>query len=189
MNLLLHVCCGPCLIYPARQLRNQNIAFSGYFFNPNIHPYQEFRKRLNTAIEYSRENNIDLIVDRDYGLKMFLRSIVFNENKRCSLCYNLRLESTAKKAVESGFTLFSTTLLYSKYQNHKDLKQQGDKISQKYSVPFFYNDFREGWQQGIDASIEAGLYRQNYCGCIYSEQERFDNRYKKHIKKKGKNNV
>lgn len=189
MPVLLHVCCGPCLIYPAETLKKQNIAFSGYFYNPNIHPYKEFKKRLNTAIEYTRINDIDLILDRDYGLRMFLKSVVFHENTRCPICYNLRLEKTVKMAIESGFDSFSTTLLYSQYQNHAHLKLQGDKLSKQYSVPFFYQDFRNGWQAGIDASIEFGLYRQNYCGCIYSEQERFDNRYRKKLKKEGKLNV
>jgi predicted adenine nucleotide alpha hydrolase (AANH) superfamily ATPase len=170
-------------------LKKQNIAFSGYFFNPNIHPYKEFRKRLNSVIEYSRDNDIDLILDRDYGLKMFLRSVVFHENSRCPICYNMRLEKTAKMAIELGFNSFSTTLLYSRYQNHANLREQGGQLSEKYSVPFFYEDFRDGWQAGVDASIKSGLYRQNYCGCVYSEQERFDNRYRKKLKKEGKLNV
>lgn len=188
MSVLLHVCCGPCLVYPARILEEEGVDFTCYFFNPNIHPYREFKKRLDTFRELAVARNFDTIVDRDYGLQSFLRAVVFNENQRCGHCYRIRLEKTAHLAAQRNFSHFSTTLLYSTYQNHSLIKSQAQIASENDSVPFLYRDFREGWQQGIDESIAGNLYRQSYCGCIFSEQERYDNRLKK-ILKKGMRNV
>lgn len=183
MSLLLHLCCAPCLLYPEQVLNSENLAFTAYFYNPNIHPYKEFRKRLNTVADYCKEQHIPLVVDRDYGLRDFLREVVFKETKRCALCYRIRFEKTVAMAKERGFDSFSSTLLYSRYQNHALIKTLGEQLSKQDAVSFMYRDFREGWQQGIDGSVSRGLYRQPYCGCIYSEQERYDNRYKKRLKK------
>ncbi len=189
MSILLHVCCGPCLLYPAKVLEEEGTDFTCYFHNPNIHPYQEFRKRLNTFKELADSRQYRYIIDRDYGLKEFLRSVVFNEPQRCTFCYQMRFEKTAKLASENGHRGFSTTLLYSTYQNHSLIKAQARIASEEQKVPFVYHDFRTGWQQGVDESRECNLYRQNYCGCIYSEQERYDNRLKKQLKRKLKKDV
>ena len=105
--------------------------------------------------------------------------MVFHEEERCPLCYRMRLEATAKKAREIGADAFSTTLLYSRYQRHETIRALGEELATQFGVPFLYEDFRVGWQEGIDASLEMGLYRQPYCGCIYSEQERYDKKFKK----------
>lgn len=189
MSVLLHVCCGPCLVYPARVLEEEGTSFTCYFFNPNIHPYREFKKRLESFRKLAEARNFKTIIDPDYGLKAFLRAVVFNEDIRCSHCYRLRLEKTAKIAAERDFSYFSTTLLYSTYQNHALIIKQAQSAAEQGSVALFYRDFRDGWQQGIDAAIACGLYRQSYCGCIFSEQERYDNRLKKRLKKERKNHV
>ena len=183
MSLLLHICCAPCLLYPEQVLNWEGLAFTAYFYNPNIHPYKEFRKRLNTAVDYCKEQHVPLVVDRDYGLRDFLRAVVFRETKRCTLCYQKRLKKTVAVAKERGFASCSSTLLYSKYQNHALIRTLGEELCSQDGLFFVYRDFREGWQQGVDGSISRGLYRQPYCGCIYSEQERYDNRYKKGLKK------
>mgnify|MGYP001811718802 FL=1 len=162
MSILLHVCCGPCLVYPARVLEGQGTDFTCYFFNPNIHPYREFKKRLNSFKELADARNYSYIIDRDYGLKMFLRRVVFNEDQRCTLCYQMRLGNVAQLAAEKGLEGFSTTLLYSTYQNHSLIRTQAAKASKSHSIPFVYHDFRVGWQQGIDESKGANLYRQSY---------------------------
>ena len=176
------------MIYPAQTLKNKGVDFTGYFYNPNIHPYKEFKKRLDSAMHFTEQGGVKLIVDRNYGLQEFLRQVVFKEKERCQYCYRTRLEQTARVAVERGFTGFSSTLLYSKYQNHQLIAGLAEEIGAS-SVPFFYHDFRTGWQTGIDESKTLGLYRQSYCGCIYSEQERYDNRLKKQLKKEKKQNV
>ena len=174
MNILLHACCGPCTAYPLTILRQQGHQVQGYFFNPNIHPFKEFKRRLNSLESLSQLMSFKVEYVREYGLKEYLREVVFHEQERCGICYQMRLQATAKKAIEVGADAFSTTLLYSRYQNHQLIIDQGEELAQKTGIAFYYKDFREGWQQGIDMSIEMDLYRQPYCGCIYSEQERYD---------------
>ncbi len=186
MKILLHTCCGPCSVYPVSLLRREGIDVAGYFFNPNIHPFKEFRRRIVALEELATRENFTVEFERDYGLRQFLRQVVFHEEKRCAVCYKMRLEATARKAAEMKVDAFSTTLLYSRYQNHELICSQSERLAEKYGVAFYYRDFREGWQQGIDKSIEMGLYRQPYCGCIYSEQERYDNRWKKQMRIKKK---
>lgn len=184
MSIYLHVCCGPCSIYPVETLRQKGYSVSGFFYNPNIHPFQEFKRRLDALTELSRKIAFPVEYDRAYGLKKYLQKVVFNEDARCPICYAMRLEITAQKAMEAGADAFCSTLLYSRYQNHAVIKKLGEETAARHGIPFYYEDFREGWQQGIDASIAMGLYRQPYCGCIYSEQERYD----KSLRKKGMTN-
>ena len=187
MNILLHVCCGPCAVYPLEFLRQHGHEVTGYFYNPNIHPYREFKRRIKALDEYSEQKKFKVTIDRNYGLTEYLRQVVFNENIRCSICYDMRLEPTARLAAEQGADAFSSTLLYSKYQNHQLLIDKCNKLADQYGVQFFYRDFREGWQQGIDGSIAMELYRQPYCGCIYSEQERYDKKLRKKMRQLQKN--
>lgn len=183
MKLLLHTCCGPCSIYPIEQL-SQDYEISAFFFNPNIHPYKEFKKRRNSLREHCERLKIPIADLGKYGLQDYLRKVVFHENKRCTICYAWRMEETALKATELGLDAFSTTLLYSRYQDHEKLQRCGIELSKKYNISFVYKDFREGWQYGIDRSIELGMYRQPYCGCVYSEQERYDKSLRKELNSK-----
>ncbi|MCI5222986.1 MAG: hypothetical protein D3924_10000 [Candidatus Electrothrix sp. AR4] len=179
MKILLHVCCGPCTVYPLEVLRQQGHEINGYFYNPNIHPYREFKRRVNALVELAEQKDFKVTIDRDYGLKEYLRKVVFHEKMRCSICYDMRLQAAAERAANEGFEAFTTTLLYSKYQNHNLMKKKGEALAKKYDIKFHYHDFREGWQQGIDESIAMNLYRQPYCGCIYSEQERYDKKFRR----------
>jgi predicted adenine nucleotide alpha hydrolase (AANH) superfamily ATPase len=184
MKLILHVCCAPCSTYTLSKLREQdNIDVSGYFYNPNIHPYREFRKRLASLRDFAKEENFSIEIETKYGLTEYLRKVVFHEKERCLLCYDMRLEKTAQQAVKSGADAFSSTLLYSRYQKHETIVKIGRKIAKKYGVQFYYDDFRAGWQDGIDRAIAMDLYRQPYCGCIYSEQERYDKKLQKKLRK------
>ncbi|MDD3617776.1 MAG: epoxyqueuosine reductase QueH [Desulfobulbaceae bacterium] len=182
MNILLHVCCGPCAIYPLRILRERGHRVRGYFYNPNIHPFKEFTRRISALNELAVRTAFPVDIDDRYGLIEYLRRVVFHEKQRCAVCYDLRLEETARKAARENEEAFSTTLLYSKYQNHDLIKEKGLQLAGKYGVQFYYEDFRPGWQEGIDRAVAMGLYRQPYCGCIYSEQERYD----RSLRKKGK---
>ncbi len=183
MKLFLHVCCAPCTTYTLAALRNSGVDVTGFFFNPNIHPYREFRKRLTTFELYSSEVKLPVIINYNYGFTEYIRKVVFNEKSRCTICYEMRLQETARKAVKLGADTFSTTLLYSRHQNHKTIAKIGKNIATKHGIDFYYEDFREGWQEGIDQAIAMGLYRQPYCGCIYSEQERYDKRLQKQMRK------
>jgi len=145
----------------------------GFFFNPNIHPYQEYRRRLETVQQLAENVGLEVIYRDEYDVVNFLRAVVFRETHRCHYCYHLRLEATAKLAKKSHMQGFSSTLLYSKRQDHELVRQLGDEIGKNHGIPFIYKDLREGWNKGIQKSKELNLYRQQYCGCIYSEQERY----------------
>lgn len=179
MNILLHVCCGPCAIVPLAAIRAAGHEARGYFINPNIHPFKEFQRRIEALEAMGKQRDFQIEYEREYGLRDYLRQVVFHEDSRCGLCYAMRLRSTAEKAMALGADAFSSTLLYSRYQNHAQIKEQGEALAVELGIPFYYEDFRPGWQEGIDQSIEMGLYRQPYCGCIYSEQERFDKKRRK----------
>jgi hypothetical protein len=179
MKILLHICCGPCATYPLEVLKSEGIKVQGYFYNPNIHPYQEFRKRLEAVEQLAARENLQVDYHREYGLRAYLRQVVFNEDNRCSLCYDMRLHAVIEQAKKIGADAFTTTLLYSRYQNHDLIRHKAEELAEEHKIPFYYHDFRVGWQQGIDMSKEMDLYRQSYCGCIYSEQERYDKRFRK----------
>lgn len=179
MKVLLHACCGPCTIYPLTVLQKEGRKVTGYFYNPNIHPFQEFQRRLSTIEQFSSSETLPLIVEKEYGLRDFVRKIAFHEEERCQICYRLRLEHAASLAKELGFDAFSTTLLYSKYQRHALIAEICQSLSVLYAIDFLYRDFREGWQEGVDQAIASNMYRQPYCGCIYSEQERYDKSLRK----------
>ncbi len=172
-KLLLHTCCGPCSIYCVDILRKMNIDFEILWYNPNIHPYKEYEARRNTLIDLYKDTDIKVNVKDEYGLIEFCRSVVNKENERCIYCYNKRIEQTVIYAKENGFDSFTTTLLISPYQNHELLKQVCEKYASKYKIEFKYIDFRQGFRQGQDKAREFGIYMQKYCGCIYSEQERY----------------
>ena len=189
MNLLLHMCCGPCSCYPVKVLREQGIEPTGYFFNPNIHPYKEWDMRLKAAEEFAARSELKIITDKHYMLRDFLRRALAAEqveNGRCRMCYTWRLEETARYAAENGFDAFTSTLFYSIYQQHELMKETAEHFAKVYGVKFHYEDFRPGWQEGIDMSVEMGLYRQPYCGCIFSEEERYSRELRKARKKANK---
>jgi predicted adenine nucleotide alpha hydrolase (AANH) superfamily ATPase len=155
----------------------------GFFYNPNIHPYREFRRRIRALETVSQLKNLEIVWDKNYGLRPFLRRMVFRENRRCEECYYWRLLETVKKAEELRVEAFTTTLLYSRYQGHNLIKEIAEDLSYRFKVPFFYHDFREGWEEGQEEAKRLDIYRQPYCGCIYSEQERYDKKLRKRLKR------
>jgi predicted adenine nucleotide alpha hydrolase (AANH) superfamily ATPase len=173
LDILLHICCGPCTIYPLRKLREEGHEVRGYFYNPNIHPYLEYKKRLDTLDIYAGREGLRVIREEGYPLEGFMRQIVFREEDRCRHCYRLRLVKTAKTAKAGHCDAFTTTLLYSRYQKHDLIRSIGEDVARECDIPFLYRDFREGWSEGVKISKALGLYRQPYCGCIYSEKDRY----------------
>ncbi len=173
MKLLLHTCCGPCTIYPLRVLREAGLEVMGFFFRHNIHPYTECLKRQETLEDYAGKMDFRVINQEGYELEDFLRKIAFRETDRCRICYYERLRATALIAKKGRFDSFSSTLLYSKFQRHDLIRETGEAVAAETGVRFHYQDFREGWKEGVQVSKEAGMYRQQYCGCIYSEKERY----------------
>ena len=173
MKVLLHMCCAPCSLYPLQVLEAEGCRVFGFFFNPNIHPYQEYRRRLETVQQLAENVGLEVIYRDEYDVVSFLQQVAFRESQRCHICYNLRLEAAARLAKKSRMDGFTSTLLYSKRQDHELVRQIGDEIGKSHGIPFIYRDLREGWNKGIQKSEELNLYRQQYCGCIYSEQERY----------------
>ena len=173
MKILLHICCANCAIYPFESLKEKAEEAVGYFFNPNIHPYQEYQKRLEALKLYSESVGLEMIYRDEYLLEEFLKNVSHRVKERCQYCYSVRLEATAREAKNRGFDQFSTTLLQSTHQNHTKIRETAERIAQEIGIPFYYEDFRNGWKRGVEVSKGMGLYRQQYCGCIYSEKERF----------------
>ena len=171
MKLLMHTCCAPCSVYCIDSLRAEGIEPVSYWYNPNIHPYIEYKTRRDTLIEYSNMINFDLIIDENYGLVEFCKNTINNLENRCKdYCYKVRLEQTAKYAKENGYDAFTTTLLVSPYQNHEALQEVAYEMANKYNIEFLYRDFRVGFREGQNKARELGLYMQKYCGCIFSEE-------------------
>ncbi len=173
MKILIHSCCGPCTIYPLEILRAEGFSVTGFYYRHNIHPYTECIKRETALLSFAEESDLKIIVQKGYDIENFLRQMVFREKDRCKICYFERLHSTALMAKSGKFDSFSSTLLYSKFQNHNLVREIGESVSKAVDIPFIYMDFREGWKKGIEISKEKGMYRQNYCGCIFSEKDRF----------------
>ncbi len=173
-KILLHTCCGPCSIYCTKTLKQMNIDFEILWYNINIHPYMEYVSRRDTLINLYKDTDIKVNVIDDYGLIEFTRNVVQRENARCSFCYETRLRKTAEYAKANGFTGFTTTLLISPYQNHELLKQIGEKLAKEYDLEFIYIDFRPGFRQGQQEARDLGIYMQKYCGCVYSEESRYN---------------
>ena len=176
MKLLLHICCGPCLVYPVKDLRTDDVDVVGYFYNPNIHPFTEFERRVDALEQTCDALNVEVLYDETaYGLDTWLRAVGERtiQAQRCPICYRMRLEAAARKARELGLPYYSTTLLYSRYQRHDLIRRIGEEAGESNGVRFYYKDFRTGWDEGIFIAKKLGVYRQPYCGCIYSEAERY----------------
>lgn len=172
-KVLLHICCGPCATYPVPQLREQGHDLMGYYYNPNTHPYSEYIKRQEAVEQYAAKSGLKVIYDDSYNPVEYFQNISYRESRRCFICYRMRLEQSAHIARKGKFDFFTSTLLVSKHQNHNLIKELGEAIGEKYGVPFLYQDFREGYKESGVISREMGLYRQQYCGCLYSEFERY----------------
>ncbi len=172
MKLLLHACCGPCACYPTEKLISDGIDFTLLYFNPNIHPYKEFKRRLAALRELAEKKEYKLIIDKSYPLEECLRGMLAEE-MRCAYCYKVRMLYVAKYAKENGYDAFTTTLLVSPYQKHELLMVMAEEAAREVGIEFYYQDFREGYQIGVDLSLELELYRQSYCGCIFSERDRY----------------
>ncbi len=169
MKLLLHTCCAPCLIYPLECLRVQGFAPTAYYYNPNIHPFAEYRLRMQAA-EGLAGRLVAKFICPEYQPQEFLRAVCGNETgkKRCLACWNLRMERSAEFARSNGFDYFSTTLLVSPYQDQEALKKIGASVAAKTGVKFYDEDFRPGFRKAHERARSQGIYCQKYCGCIFS---------------------
>jgi predicted adenine nucleotide alpha hydrolase (AANH) superfamily ATPase len=178
-SVLLHVCCGPCALMPVRMLRAEGFAVTGVFYNPNIHPVKEYLLRRAALSEAAERLDLPLLrpdpEQAAWNLPQWLRAIPVSGDKdtRCRACYALRFRQVARWAEEEGFDAFSSSLLYSRHQAHALIAEEGEKAAQGFGTAFLYRDFRSAWREGMLLSKQWGLYRQQYCACVYSEAERY----------------
>ena len=182
MKLLLHSCCAPCSVSCIKSLRDEGIEPDLFWYNPNIHPYTEYKSRRSCLSEFANNENLKLTLIDEYGLRSFLKEVypVIAENfpaqneKRCQKCYKIRLEKTASSASREGYSAFTTTLLTSPYQDHDAIKRTGEEAAVKYGVDFLYRDFRPRFREGQAQARAKNMYMQKYCGCIFSEEEKYN---------------
>ena len=175
-RILLHVCCGPCGTYTIQRLREEGFQVTGFWYNPNIHPWQEHQQRRESVQKYAEAVDLLVIWHKQYEMPLYLRAVAGHERfrERCRICYRMRLEKTAQVAAESGFDAFTTTLLISPHQDQAMIRQIGEEVAEEWEVEFYFENFRRGWSERGRLTHEHGLYRQQYCGCIYSEWERYN---------------
>ena len=175
MKLLLHCCCAPCALSCVGQLCKDGIEPGLFWYNPNIHPYTEYSSRYSSLAEFAAEKNLKMQTLGGYGLKDFITAVFAQMARpaRCEICYGLRLEKTAAFAAENGYQAFSTSLLGSPYQDHETIRRFGEEAAAKYGITFFYSDFRACFYESKTAARSRGMYMQKYCGCIFSEEERY----------------
>lgn len=174
MKILLHICCGPCATIAIERLKEKNFEITGFLYNPNIYPIEEYNLRLKNAENVAKKNNIE-IMPSSYENNEWYKKIKGYEDekeggKRCELCIKMRLTKTGEKAKEEGFDMFSTTLTTGINKDSKLIVLYGASISDSLSLPFYSEDFKKnaGFQRSVALSKEMGLYRQRYCGCLYS---------------------
>ena len=173
MKTLLHICCAPCANRCIATLREEGIETTGFWYNPNIHPFTEYRARRDCLREFAGEIGLELIEKNDYALRPFVRAVAEDIAGRCVKCYEMRLFETAKTAKEQGFDSFTSSLFISPYQNHELMKEVAERAAQAFGVEFLYRDFREVFRAGQTFAREHGFYMQKYCGCVFSEEERY----------------
>ena len=179
-KLLLHSCCGPCSSYVISYLTNY-FDITILYYNPNIYPYNEYLKRKEEQIRLIKEmdtvNKID-IMDCDYDNNLYNELVRGLENEpergsRCKICYKMRMEKTAMIAKANNYDFFCTTLSVSPYKNAELINKIGEELENSYNIRWLYSDFKkkDGYKKSILLSQKYNLYRQNYCGCIYSKPQ------------------
>lgn len=172
-KVLLHVCCAHCAAYTTEHWRREGWEVSAFWYNPNIHPYSEHQRRRESMERLAEEIDLPLIIAEGYDMPEYFRRVAGKESRRCQICFDLRLGVTAAKAQENGFDAFSTTLLISPHQQHEILLKTGNQIAENKNIDFLYTDLRKRYSDSRHITKSMNLYRQQYCGCIYSEWERY----------------
>jgi len=172
-RLLLHICCGPCATYSVAHLRDLGFEVTGYWFDPNIHPFSEHERRRESLVKLATGVGLPMIWEPGYEMPEFLRLVAGTPERpgRCRICYRMRLARTARVAVAGGFDAFSTTLLISPYQDLKAIREIGEEEGAAQGVRFYFENLRKGFAEHHRLAREHGLYMQRYCGCVYSEWE------------------
>lgn len=182
-SVLMHTCCAPCSLSCIDPLRSEGIEPVAFWYNPNIHPWKEYEARRDCLLTYAPTIGMQVIVDEDYGLWEFVEHVAGDISHRCTYCYHHRLEETARYAAEHGYAAFTSTLLASLYQDHEGIKAAAENYAEQYGVEFLYRDFRPNFRAGNQRARELGFYMQKYCGCVFSEQDRYQKQIDRDKKK------
>lgn len=173
MTTLLHTCCAVCLPGAVEDLRRGSNEVVPFFYNPNIQPLLEFRKRLKAFRVLADSMRIRTEFDETYDLELFFRTVLADMANRCALCYRLRLGVTARRAARGGYEAFATTLSASPHQKHALIQAEGERAAAEHGVAFIYRDWRALHEANVNAARSRSIYRQQYCGCVWSEEERY----------------
>lgn len=174
-RILVHICCAPDGLYVGSRLQ-ENYQVSGFFYNPNIHPHKEYLHRLDETQKVAQDLAIELIADEYDETRWFHLTEKFkNEPEkgwRCNVCYAIRLERTARKSAELGFDAFTTVMSLSPWKKAQVMNQIGSMFGRRYRIAFLEADFKkmDGFKKSVELSRLHGLYRQDYCGCVYSRR-------------------
>jgi len=174
-SVLVHSCCAHCAAYTVDYFRQQEYEVTAFWYNPNIHPYMEHQHRLEAMQSLAQEMNLPLIVTEGYDMIDYFRRVVGHESQRCQYCFELRLSKTAEIAHQMGFSAITSALLISPHQKHDLLREIGNKSVEGKGVDFLYADLRKRYSDSRHMTKGLNLYRQQYCGCVYSEWERYAN--------------
>jgi len=180
-RVLLHTCCAPCLIYPLGLLEERGYEVVPFYFNPNIHPFREYLQRYLAVVEYCESRGLALRAG-SYEMEAYFALVAVEEaglpaapgtGKRCARCFAMRLSRAATEARRLGIPQFTTTLLVSPYQDQDLIREAGRSAAIEHGVHFIFEDMSSGYQESVTISRREGMYRQSYCGCVYSEKERY----------------
>jgi hypothetical protein len=174
-TVLVHSCCAHCAAYTVDYWRQQGYEVSALWYNPNIHPYTEHQHRLDAMKSLAQEVTLPLIITEGYSIIDYFHQVVGHESQRCQYCFRLRLSKTVETARQRGFNAFTTTLLISPHQKHDLLQEIGNKLAEEKGIDFLYVDLRKRYSESRRMTKRQNLYRQQYCGCVYSEWERYAN--------------
>jgi predicted adenine nucleotide alpha hydrolase (AANH) superfamily ATPase len=173
--VLVHCCCAHCTAYTFEHWRRQGYQPSALWYNPNIHPYTEHQARLEAIHSLAEEMDFPLITAEGYDIIEYFKRVTGHEDQRCRYCFQLRLQKTAETAVKLGFSAFTSSLLISPHQKHELLLEIGKNLAKEMGIAFLYADLRKRYSDSRRITKPMALYRQQYCGCVYSEWERYAN--------------
>jgi epoxyqueuosine reductase len=172
-TIAVHACCAHCTAYTMEHWRNEGYEVTAVWYNPNIHPYTEHQNRLEAVKTLSQNLNFPLVVIEGYDFQEYFRRVAGHERDRCGHCLRLRLNRVAAKARELGQGAFTTSTLISPHMKHELIKQMGEETEAVNGTPFLYADLRKRYSDSRRITKPMELYRQQYCGCLYSEYERY----------------
>ncbi|BAS31651.1 epoxyqueuosine reductase QueH [Dehalococcoides mccartyi] len=172
-KLLLHGCCAHCTAYSFKYWQEQGFEVSVYWYNPNIHPFTEHQNRLEAMVKLSQELSFELVTEPLYQMAEYFKKVAEKSDERCRTCFDMRLGQTAVYAARYGYEYFSSSLFISPHQKHQEAVFSAEAFAKETGVKFAYADLRKRYSDSRHITKPLDLYRQQYCGCIYSEYERF----------------